>query len=71
MTTMNPLRIHRETPAYWRVVFDYPTFNRVFGRHISAGLRRADQTGFGCGVDDHAATVRLHVQDAVFRATRP
>jgi len=24
-----PLRVVEETPAYWRVVFDYPPFNMV------------------------------------------
>ena len=24
-----PLRVIEETPAYWRVVFDYPPFNIV------------------------------------------
>src|SRR5246500_1276292 len=36
MDTMNPLRIHRETPAYWRVVFDYPPFNVLDGTVFQA-----------------------------------
>src|ERR1700745_815695 len=36
MSTTNPLRIHRETPAYWRVVFDYPPFNVLDGTVFQA-----------------------------------
>src|SRR5258708_10501371 len=36
MGTTNPLRIHRETPAYWRVVFDYPPFNVLDGTVFEA-----------------------------------
>ncbi len=27
----SPLRVVEETPAYWRVVFDYPPFNVMDG----------------------------------------
>ncbi len=36
MSTTNSLRIHRETPAYWRVVFDYPPFNVLDGTVFQA-----------------------------------
>ena len=36
MSTTNPLRIHRETPAYWRVVFDYPPFKMLDGTVFEA-----------------------------------
>src|SRR5712675_2180135 len=36
MSTTSPLRIHRETPAYWRVVFDYPPFNVLDGTVFQA-----------------------------------
>src|ERR1700736_2995534 len=36
MNTTNPLRIHRETPAYWRVGFDYPPFNVLDGTVFQA-----------------------------------
>ena len=29
MTEAAPVRVIEETPAYWRVVFDYPPFNIV------------------------------------------
>ncbi len=28
-TNATPVRVVEETPAYWRVVFDYPPFNMV------------------------------------------
>ena len=33
-----PLRVIEETPAYWRVVFDYPTFN-ILDATIFEGLQ--------------------------------
>src|SRR3981189_3396439 len=36
MGTTNPLRIHRETPAYWRGGFDYPPFHRLEGAGFEA-----------------------------------
>src|ERR1700688_2202870 len=36
MSTTNPLRVHRETSAYWRVVFDYPPFNVLDGTVFQA-----------------------------------
>ena len=36
MSTTNSLCIHRETPAYWRVVFDYPPFNVLDGTVFQA-----------------------------------
>ena len=36
MSTTNPLRLHRETPTYWRVVFDYPPFNVLDGTVFQA-----------------------------------
>src|SRR5579863_5352954 len=33
-----PLRIIEETPAYWRVVFDYPPFN-IVDAALFAGLQ--------------------------------
>jgi len=33
-TSAAHVRVIEETPAYWRVVFDYPPFNIVDARHI-------------------------------------